>query len=176
MSHNIPVYFFRVGKSQVLKKLVTWEDALPLLEKSLGNNRLFGLRESVSRNWWHQNALSLIGRGLHVNGLEFVNAEVACLCEDTLYAAFEALGIVLSSTADGIPNLGRFEHTDIERLPSDEHRKAFSQAKPSSNIKVAADWGFEATVSFFSFIKSLHEATREAIEEGQCLIYVQMQP
>jgi hypothetical protein len=176
MSHYIPVFFFKMDESRVPEKLDTWQDAMSLLENGLENNRRFGLRESVSRNWWHQNVLNLICRGLQIGGLEFVNSEVTCLRGDDLQAASEALDAVLSSIADGIPNLGQFEHTDIEGLRVPEHRSAIEQAKPSIKVSVDADWGFEAAVGFYSFVKSLREAAHEAIAESQCLLYVQIQP
>jgi hypothetical protein len=176
MSHRIPVFFFRMDESRLPGKLATWEDAMSLLEDGLESNRRFGLRESVSRNWWHQNALNLICQGLQIDGLEFVNSEVACLRGDDLQAASRALDELLSRVADGIPNLGSLEHTDVEGLRIPEHRNAIEQAKPSAKVSVDADWGFEAAVGFYSFVKSLREAIREAIAESQCLLYVQVGP
>jgi hypothetical protein len=176
MSHYIPVFFFRVDESRVPEHLETWEDAMSLLGNRLESNCQSGLRESISRNWWHQNALNLICRGLQIDGLGFVDSEIACLRGDDLQAASEALDVVLSSIADGIPDLGRFEHTDIDGLRLPEHRRAIKQAKPSTKVSVDADWGFEAAVGFYSFVKSLREAIREAIAESQCLLYVQIQP
>jgi hypothetical protein len=176
MSHYIPVFFFPVEKSQVLKVFAAWEDALPFMKGRLENRRKFGLRESVSRNWWHQHALDLLCRGLQIGGLEFINSEIVCLCDDGLKAASKALDAVLTKIADGIPNLGSFEHSDIEGLRIPEHRSAIGQAKPDYEIRVEADWGFEATVGFYSFVKSLREAICEAIAENKCLIYVRIQP
>lgn len=176
MSHYISVFFFPVEESQAPQGLTVWEDALPLIKDRLANRHKFGLRESVSRNWWHQHALDLLCKGLQIGGLEFINSEIVCLRADRLKAASRALDTVLNKIADGIPNLGQFEHTDIEGLRIPEHRSAIEQAKPSYEIEVDADWGFEATVGFYSFVKSLREAICEAIAENQCLLYVQIQP
>jgi hypothetical protein len=173
MSQYMPVFFFPLDKSQIPEKLETWEDAISLLENPLENKHLF---ESVSRNWWHQNTLNLICRGLQISGVEFVISEVACLCGDDLQAASEALDRVLNSITDDIPDLGQFEHTDVKGLRIPEHRRAVEQARPSSKVSGDADWGFEAAVGFYSFVKSLREAVREATIARKCLMYVQIQP
>lgn len=176
MSHYVPVFFFPVEESQVPQTLVVWDDALPLMKDRLENRDEFGLRESVSRNWWHQHALDLLCRGLQIGGLEFINSEVVCLRTDELETASEALDAVLNRIADDIPDLGSFEHTDIEGLRIPEHKRAIEQAQSSYRIEVDADWGLEAAIGFYSFVKSLREAISEALVGNQCLLYVQIQP
>lgn len=105
MSHYIPVFFFPVENSQVPKVFAAWEDALPLMKGRLENRRKFGLRESVSRNWWHQHALDLLCKGLQIGGLEFINSEIVCLCDDGLKAASRALDAVLTKSLMASPTL-----------------------------------------------------------------------
>lgn len=175
MSHYIPVFFFPVKEAEIPQQLSGWEDALSLIGKRFENRRKSGLRESVSRNWWHQYTLDLICKGLQIDGLEFIRSEIVCLHVNELKAALKALDTVLNKVADDIPNLGPFEDTDIEGLRIPKHKKAVKRAKSSYKINVKTDWGFNATVGFYSFVKSLREAMLEAIAKKQCLLYVQIQ-
>jgi hypothetical protein len=170
----MPVFFFPVPKSQVPPVLATWEDIIPLMEEPLKNPHQFGLRESQSRNYWHQYDLDLLCKGLQIGGLEFINSKIVCLCDEELEKAARAIDEVLNRVADGIPDLGSFEDSDIEGLRIPEHKKAIEQAKPEYEIRVNADWGFKAAVGFYSFVKSLQKTIQEAISGNQCLLYVQI--
>jgi hypothetical protein len=176
MGHYLPVFFFPIEKWQVPVAITSLQDALSLVQVRRENRGKFGLRESLSRNWWHQHLLGTLCEGLQINGLEFIHSEIACLCDDELNRASIALDEVLSRVADGIPNLSSLEDVYIQDLRLPKYKEALEQAKPALKINVDTDVGLEAIIGFYSFVKSLQEAAREAILAKQCLLYVQIQP
>ena len=176
MSDYIPVFFFAVKESQVPAKLDTWLDAELVLSERWEQRQRFGLRESLSRNWWHQNALDSICKGLSIKGLEFVRSEIACLCDQELAAAAGALDTLMDELADGVPDLGPFEHIDVVCLRHPRHSDALNQSRPTYKMNIYTDIGFEAAVGFYSFVKSLRAAIDEAKAQNGCLLYVHPQP
>jgi hypothetical protein len=106
MSHHIPVFFLPIEPEQVPKDLHDWHSVLNALGVRLERRTEYGGRTSVSRNWWHQHALGLICKGLAIEGLGFVETEVACLDRKELEIAAAALDRVLDKIKAGIPDLG----------------------------------------------------------------------
>jgi hypothetical protein len=190
MGYSIPVFFMPIARSELPPTLKSWHTVEPLLGELYPKAAATGLRESVSRNWWHQAALEHICQVLGIPGLDFVQLEIACLCGEELAAAARALDQVLNELSDGLPYLGsKAEETaEIELLrgnwgpegfdyyASITLRNAFAKAEPSFRVDARVDYGLEAVVGFFSFVKSLRAALGEALSQEKCLLYVQPQP
>jgi len=60
MSHYIPIAFLPVDTDEIPENPNDWISVWELLEKKSGNYEASGLRTSISRNWWHQDAIDLI--------------------------------------------------------------------------------------------------------------------
>jgi hypothetical protein len=140
--------------------------------------------------WWYQHALGLICQGLAVEGLEFVDTEIACLDGEKLETAFKALEQILQTVRDGIPYLEQdrdgkdslwYLHTywdDGERktYTTEIVRKAFDESQALYDIDVEQEFGYESIVGFFSFLKSLQATMSECLNQAMCLLYIQPQP
>ena len=190
MSHRIPVFFFPIEPGEVPKDLHDWHSVLNALGMRLERRTEYRVRTSVSRNWWHQHALGLICKGLAIEGLRFVETEVACLGRKELEIAAGALDRVLDEIKAGIPDLGaeinregsiwwlhHFADEDgYKRYSRETFEKAFDESRPAYDIDVDADVGYESVVSFYSFVKSLRAATNEALNQEKRLLYIQPQP
>jgi hypothetical protein len=182
MSHWISVFFFPVEKSELPKELESWQSIEPILSSRWEKRAEFGIRSTTSRNWWHQDALDQICKGLGIVGLEFILSEVACLCEQELEIASVALERIARQIAHGLPPLGEHEVESgavwwMRQYQSDgSFKEAFEKARPTYDASVSKDVGFEATVAFCSFVKSLQQTAIEAIEQDKCLLYIQPQP
>lgn len=184
MGHYIPVFFVPIEKVQLPEELPNWHSALRILNEFAGAGRP-AVRQSTSRNWWHQYALRILCQAFGIQGLEFLQSEIACICDRELAAAAQALDIVMDKTANGIPFLGasaeenaaiRGLRDDLAQVSLDELAIAISQVRPLRKVDPPVDSGFEAGIGFFAFIKSLRAAIGEAIDEKKCLLYVQPQP
>jgi len=182
MGHSIPVFFFPIEKSELPEELESWWSVEPILSSRWEKRVEFGIRSTTSRNWWHQDALNQICKGLGVEGLEFILSEVVCLCEQELEVASAALEKIVHQLAGGLPSLGNHEveHGAVWWMRQYESEgsfeEAFGKAQPTYDASASKDIGFEATVAFCSFIKSLQQAVIEALDQDKCLLYFQPQP
>jgi hypothetical protein len=190
MSHRIPVFFLPIEQEQVPENLKDWHSAMNVLDERLERRADYGLRTSTSRNWWYQHALGLICTGLAIEGLGFVDAEIACLDRKELEAAANALDRVLREIRDGIPHLGPeideegsiwwlhyyWDEGRYKEYSTETMRKAFDESEAAHDIDVDADVGYASVVGFYSFLKSLQAALNEALSQDKSLLYVQPQP
>lgn len=182
MGYSIPVCYFPVDKAELPEKLENWLSVEKVLLARWEKPEESSFRCTASRNWWHQDALDQISKGLSIKGLEFVLSEVACLSGSELETASAGLEIILHEIADGLPFLGDHEvdHGSVWWMRQHEDEgsfaKAFEKAQPTFDASASKDTGFEATVAFCSFIKSLKAAASEALSQHKYLLYVQPQP
>lgn len=176
MGDSIPVFFFPIERRSVPGLLRTWEDASDLIEERYKEPQLHGLRQSVSRNWWHQLALESMCMSAGINGLEFVSAEVACVRNISLPMVIQAIDKALLLSVTGIPSFGENEVGVIAEVRLEENRDAVTEAQPSFDVSCERDSGHEAVVGFWRFIKSLRESVSEAFKQGKDLIYVAPHP
>jgi hypothetical protein len=190
MSHRIPVFFLPIKREEVPENLKDWHSAMNVLGEWLERRADYGLRTSTSRNWWYQHALGLICTGLAIEGLEFAEAEIACLDKKELEAATNALSRVLQEIRDGIPHLGPgideegsiwwlhhyWDEGGCKEYSAETMRKAFDESEAAYDIDVDTDVGYESVMGFYSFLKSLQAAVNEALSQDKSLLYVQPQP
>jgi hypothetical protein len=189
MSHHIPVFFCPVAEADIPQPLTLWTDAQDILGERLESPVETGVRSTVSHSWWHQYILDDICRGLKIGGLEFITVEVACLDRTHLEEADRALDKVLGRILDGVPDLG----PDIERdrgtlwwlrqvpgvgsrFSADDYRRALETAQAVYDQEIGREDGFDALVSFFSFIKTLRAAIDDCLSQDKYLLYIQPQP
>ncbi len=190
MSLRIPVFFFPIERDEVPENLDDWQSAMSIVGDRLESRDKYGLRTSISRNWWYQHAIGLICKGLAIEGLEFIDSEIACLDREELESAAIALDRVVQETRDGIPCLGpeidkegtiRWLHYywvegEYKPYSAETMGKAFEESQPAYDIDVAADVGYESVVGFYAFLKTLRAAVAEALSQNKSLLYVQPQP
>jgi hypothetical protein len=182
MGYWIPVCYFSIDRSDVPRELENWLSVETIISARWERPDDSSFRFTTSRNWWHQDALDQICKGLGVEGLEFIHSEVACLCGQELQTASAALDRVIQQITAGLPPLGdhEVEHGSVWWMRQYESegsfKDVFEKARPTFKASASKDVGFEATVAFCSFVKSLRAAVGEAIDEGKCLLYVQPQP
>jgi hypothetical protein len=183
MSHYIPVFYFPIERAELPDNLDDSESALDLIATRWESPAESRLRSTTSRNWWHQQVLLELSNGLAVEGLEFVTSQVTCLDATELVRADQALGTLLETIGHGIPDLGEHEpeHGGLwwirQYTGNDEAFAAvLHTAQPSLDASSSKDGGLEAVEAFCSFVKSLREAMGDALAQGKCLLYVQLQP
>ncbi len=190
MGHSIPVFFIPLDRDAIPLGLKDWHSAESILGELWEKRFSVGLRKTVSRNWWHQDALGIICRNFGISGLEFINSEIVCLDSRELEIAAEALDRVLEKIADGIPKLDAADEKNgsiwglrhyhdkgkIKRFSRERLRQAFVQAQPSYDVDEGGALGYDTVVGFFSFIKTFRAAVGDALSQKKCLLYVQPQP
>jgi hypothetical protein len=190
MGYSIPVIFFSVDKSELPAELESWLDVISLLGEHDTRRDELGWHESVSRNWWHQDALDKICRGLGIEGLNFITIEVSCLDAVELETAATALDTVIDSVRSGIPELGDVEpdpgtiwwlrHNTCsdgrhELVSPETFARAFEVAQESDAVNYGGG-GYAGLVSFYAFVKLLRQVIRSTMADGKYLLYVQPQP
>jgi hypothetical protein len=190
MSHSIPVFFFLLDCSEAPSRLESWSDAEQLIGSHYSRQDDQAIWSSVSRNWWHQDAVAKISQKLNIAHLEFTMSEVALLQVDELETAAESLDSLLSSFAGGVPDLGPIDSNDgtlwwlargiedneVIELSSQDVQVAFQEARASRSVDEGSVVGYRSLVGFFSFLKSLRQALGEAMDGRKCLLYVRPQP
>lgn len=161
-----------VDKRYSSRAFESWHDASNLVQELIDNEALekSELRVGWSIRGWHQDLLMRICKGTQIQNLEFASVRDfwGVICDEQLEAAEESLEKVLGLLDSGIPNLGEWEGDSVEDLR--KHSNAFEQADIDFEIH-SSTWGFEASQSFCSHIKTLHFTVSEALEKKKCLLY-----
>lgn len=190
MSHSIPVFFFPISDDELPDRLDNWHSAELLLSEKWDNREQNALLTSKSRNWWHQHAISLICRHLQIDGLEFLQREIACLDMKQIQVGVSAIDEFLISCQRGIPELpsemekegsiwflrNYFEGNKVKMFSASQIEKAHSESCVVHEIKGLADSGYDSLVEFFSFLKSIRATLQECLSQNNKLLYVQPQP
>jgi hypothetical protein len=190
MSHSIPVFFFPISDDELPDRLDNWHSAEKLLSEKWDKREQNGLRTSTARNWWHQHAISLICKHLQINGLEFLQREIACLDTRQIQAGISAIDEFLISCQRGIPELtaemekegsiwflrNYFEGNKVKKFSASQIKKSPSESYVVHEIKGLADGGYDSLVEFFSFLKSIRATMQECLSQNDKLLYVQPQP
>jgi hypothetical protein len=189
VSYCISVILLPVDRSELPTQLESWHDVWQLLNERYKHRDELGWHDSVSRNWWHQDALNQICRGLGIKGLGFIYEEIVCLDRAELELAAAALDTVSDSIKYGIPDLGdaEIEHGAIWHLRhtySDGeyrlvHTETFERAFRTAKLSDAENYGqtgFKALVSFYAYVKLFRQVVKNTITEDKSLLYVKPQP
>ncbi len=175
MSHSIPVFIFLLGPAEIPASLSSWRDASALISERWDRRQQKGdtgdFVVSTSRNWWHQHLLHLLCGAYGIQGLEFAAREISCLGTEELQAADVALDEL-------------FRLLEARRMPEKwamlkpyadilgpQMLAALRQAEAQPDIE-QYDGGFDAAVSFFTFLKSLRTMVRTASQQGKSLLFI----
>ena len=189
MSHSIPVFFFSISNDELPVELKDWRSIENLLSSKWENREQNGLRTSTSRNWWHQHAISLICEHLQIEGLEFLQKEIACLDSKQIKIGIIAIGKLLDSCQSGIPKLtsemekegsiwflrNYHKGNKDKQFSTNQFKKAYAESLAVTEVD-GADTGYNSLVDFFSFLKSLRVPLQECLSQNRKLLYVQPQP
>jgi len=175
MSSSVFVFFFLIDPSETPSHLSSWEDAEDVISdrwnkrEQAGNTQGYVL--SASRNGWHQHLLHLICQAYGIQGLEFTAREIACLQKQGLLAGIAGLNRLFQI----IQSQRLLDKLEMFELYSDildqAYLAALHQAQIASEIE-PYDTGFEAAVSFFTFLKSLKAVIETAYQADKFLLYV----
>jgi hypothetical protein len=190
MSHSIPVFFFPISDDEIPARLENWHSAEKLLSDKWDDREQNGLRTSTSRNWWHQHAINLICRHLQIDGLEFLQREIACLDRKQIQVSVSAIDKFLISCQRGIPELplemekagsiwflrNYFEGNKVKKFSASQIEKAHTESCVVHEIIARADSGYDLLVEFFSFLKSVRAVLHECLSKNLKFLYVQPQP
>jgi hypothetical protein len=190
MGHSIPVFYVPLEQDAIPKNLNDWHSAESILGDLWEKRLSVGLRQTVSRNSWHQDALGTICRNLGISGLEFINLEIAALDSEELKIAAKALDKVLEKIADGIPKLDALDEKNgsiwtvrhyndgkkFRRISREKMKQAFGLAKASYDVDEGGALGFKTVVGFSSYIKTFRAAVDDALNQKKYLLIVQPQP
>jgi hypothetical protein len=156
MSNSVSINIYLIEPDEIPSQLSSWEDAADIILDRLNRQEedVFQSIESISVNWWHQHLLYLLCQAYDIQGLGFTAQEIACLRKEALQASDQGLDqlfqiIEVQRLFDKSDRLEQY--TDILGL---DYLAAFHKAESTSMI-TQADWGFQAAVSFFAFLKSL---------------------
>ena len=175
MGHSIPVFIFVIDPSEIPSPLSSWLDAQDFISKRWNQwdreGDSPGFLQSVSRNWWHQHLLSLLRQAYGIQGLEFTAREVACLRKEALLAADAGLVRLFQNLESQDLPCVELDSEMYSDILGEDYLEAFHQAYVTQNVE-QEDRGFEAAVSFFSFLKSLQAIIAEALRTSQCLLYL----
>ncbi len=175
MSASVFVLIFLIAPGEAPAHPASWQDVSDLIserwDKWEQKKDAKDLVVSKSRNWWHQHLLYLICQEYGIHGLEFATREIACLGHEELVRAQEGLrqlsGLIEANRLLERPR--RFEtYSDVL---GPRYAAAFKRAKAEAKIE-QADSGFEAAVSFFTFLKSLQRMVDMAIQQDRSLLFV----
>jgi hypothetical protein len=172
MSHYIPVFFLPVSDDELPVELNHWYSVEELLGEKWENREQNGLRTSTSRNWWLQYATSLISEQLKIDGLGFIQKEIACLDKEQIESAINAIDKLLFLCKSGIPELPEeiekegiiwylryyYEGKEIKRYSVEQIEKAYAESFAAYEVK---DEDKDSLVIFFSFLKSLRACLQE---------------
>lgn len=172
-----PIHFSSgLEVTDFLSQLTDWE-----------NPAADGICMCTCRNLWHQGLLEKICKGAKIKGLEFscMSPSYVCLCDDELKAAQEGITYLVNLLGSGLPDLGKWEDEGVKdfrycrgSIPTvrdaddpERYLQAFKQAQVKFYID-SESWGFEASQSFCSHIKTLHSKINEAVKQDAFFIYV----
>jgi hypothetical protein len=175
VSHSIPVFIFLLSGSEIPSPLASWRDASDLIGDRWDRWQQKGdtgdFMVSTSRNWWHQHLLYLLCQACDVHGLEFAAREISSLAGEELQAAALGLEELLRMlAARRIPEGGALLEPYADIL-GPQLAAALDRAQAQAEIE-QQDAGFEAAVSFFSFLKSLRAMLRAASQQDKSLLFV----
>ena len=190
MSHYLPVFFLPINDDECPENLEGWHSAEELLGDKLSNREQNGLLKSASRNRWHQHAIGLICEHLQINGLDFLQHEIACLDRNRIRVARGAIDKFLTVCQSGIPELtpamekegsiwflrNYFKGGEEKKFSTSHLKKAFAESRAVLEIEGCADSGYNSLVEFFSFLKSVQAILQECLSQNRKLLYVQPQP
>ena len=177
MGHYIPVFFFPYPPENLPNHTLDQDWVEETIVELYKQNEMW---LATSRKWWHLDALVGISKGLGLEGLEFLLEETLAVLDETrLTPALQTLEIILETIRDpaNIPYPVDWDYDwAIERLLDERCKDAFAYAKVMKENDAPADFGFEACVSFYSFVKTLHHVMRLCLEHGQVMIWYIPQP
>jgi hypothetical protein len=190
MSYYIPIFFFPANDDEVPLKLESWQTVDKLLSKKWDTRQHSGLRTTASRNWWHQDAVSLICKYLQITGLEFLQREIVCLDIPEIYNGLSAIDSLLDACQHGIPELtpemenngsiwslrNYYEGYEVNKFTRMQIDEAIAEACPTLEIEGFADQGYNALVEFFSFLKTLYATFQECLSQNKKFLWVSPQP
>lgn len=177
MGHNSPIYFFHIDKQKLPQDLYDIHGIESLeIWGECDNNEIW---EVTSRNWSYPFGLHAICEELEISGLGFFVSEFAYLDCQATKEALAAAEQLLLEILNGIPILSNTERGDPiwwlhetcygEKFSSDIFRQAFDEAEVSYDID---DGKYKnSIVGFYSFLKSLRKAMREAISTDRVFVY-----
>jgi hypothetical protein len=188
MSHHIPVAFLPISIDEIPENLDDWSSVWELLGEKSENSQTSGLRTSTSRNWWHQHAVGLICKHLHIDELGFVQSEIALLDEKRIQAALYAMDHFFALCQNGIPELApemekegsiwclrRYydEKQNIKSFSTEQIHKAYSESEAVYENQDFVENGYNVLVKFFSFLKSVQATLQECLKLRKNFLYVQ---
>jgi hypothetical protein len=97
MSYSIPVLFTVCDEAAVPQKQDCWHDAQSLMSLALSGATGFPLHSATGSNWSQIEAIRKFRNRDDLQGLEFIEREVAILTGDALETAFDSLLTVLKA-------------------------------------------------------------------------------
>jgi hypothetical protein len=188
MSHYIPVAFLPVSSDEKPENLDDWSSVWKLLEEKSDNYELTGLRTSTSRNWWHQHAIDLICKHLHIDNLNSLQEKITWLNEQQIQAALYAIDQFFALCQNGIPELAPEmekegsiwclrhyydEKQNVKGFSAEQFNKAYSESDAVYDNTDIAENGYNTLVKFFSFLKSVRATLQECLNLKKNFLYVQ---
>jgi hypothetical protein len=188
MSYFIPIAFLPVDTNEIPENPNDWISIRELLEKKSDDFEASGLRTSSSRNSWHQQAIEIICEHLQIDELSFIQDEIAWLSEEQIQTALHAIEKFFAVCQNGIPQLApemekepsiwslRYyydEKHNVKSFSAEQIRRAFSESEAVYENKDVAEIGYNAVVTFFSFLKAIQATLQECLKLKKYFLYVQ---
>lgn len=186
MTNYHHVFYAPIDREDIPPNWVNYktpDDWLNRIWQKLENN---GLRTSASRGGWHQNVIKLIARNSSVTGLEFLDCELTCLEAQDIQKGVIAINKLLDLCKNNIPQLSseedeeyiaflRYESDWKQVITKDKYLRAYEEAHVTNDIETFAEYGYDALVALFSFIKTLQAVLIECLEQEKCFLYFEPQ-
>lgn len=152
MGHSIPVMYLLCDPTEVPASLASWIDAQELLTKAHRDKDKYHLYSAIGRNWWQIQAVKEIRNRNKLDGLDFVDREVAIVSSAVLPVAIDSI------------------HKVIAELRLKDQIGEMHSVGISRDIECDIEGGFE------EFLGSLLVVLNSARNTRRVVVFVQPQP
>lgn len=152
MGHSIPVIYLTCERREAPTDRTSWNSAREVVEKAFQDGLTYNLQRATGRNWWQLHAIAEIRDRDGLDGLRFIDEELAVIEPERLPVTIESLQRVISARQE----LGQVQ-SPLRRADERE-------------IDCDSDGGFER------FLSSLLAVCESARASGRAVVFVQPQP
>ena len=162
-----------VGRDVAYAPGASWLDAQDTISEALDTNAMW---QDTSRNWWHVHLTLRLAEAFSVEGLEFLNHECVTVSHDDLPRVHAAIEQLIANVRSDTPVVELAGDSDYELVAAPAHRSAIDSAAPVRDSDDEDRGDLDGAVFYFSFLRSLQAACREASKGGGNLLWAQPQP
>jgi hypothetical protein len=173
VGHSIPVLFAPVEATLVLPADTPWYETEDLLAAAIDDGTIW---QDTSRNWWHVSITLALAREWQIDGFTFLEKEAAILDTAAMNSLVFAIDELLRNLAAGKQIASLKGDYDYELVSAEKHVVEITSVTAIRDNDDQDSSGVDGARFYYSFLRSLQEATRLALESRKHLAVVQPQP